>query len=167
MSEDTSFKIETFSSALGISPSEIAQTHLRVRQWQEAVGQNRFSNIEESQRDLAGLEEYYIGSGGNFFVATNTARVLLGFVGLHADGQGQGIVKRLAVVPEHHRRGIGRALVGELVAWAQCNDFFQLTLHTNRSENARSTYEEAGFEVVGYLPEHDDWVMALDFALSS
>lgn len=161
MSETDTFVVEAFDPTAGISPSDIASTHLSIRRWQVEVGQNTFSDIEESQRDLRALEEYYVGSGGNFFVAAGDNGELLGFVGLRGDGEGRGMIKRLAVLPEHHRKGIGAALVSATVQWAKANGFTWLELHTNRGENARPVYESVGFEVTGYLPEHDDWVMEL------
>lgn len=162
MSEKTPFSVEPFESAMNISPADIAQSHLQVREWQVEEGQNTFSDITESQRDLNELEEYYVASGGNFFVARGDDGELLGFVGLRGDGDGQGMIKRLAVLPAHQRKGVGRALVSETVEWARANGFRKLILHTNRGENARPLYEEAGFEVTGHIPENDDWIMELD-----
>lgn len=161
MREAAGFTVDVFDPSASAQPIEIATAHLRVREWQVEVGQNTFSDIEESQRDLKALEEYYIASGGNFFVAQDDAGLLVGFVGLRGDGNGEGMVKRLAVLPEYHRNGIGRALVGELVEWAQGHGFRKLVLHTNRREHARTVYEEVGFCVTGFIPEHDDWIMEL------
>lgn len=145
-----------------VRPIDIANIHLGIRMWQEQVGQNKFSNLHESQTDLRDLENYYIKSGGNFFIARTAERAVAGFVGIRNNGHGQGSIKRLAVLPEHHSQGIGQALVGEAVDWAQAQNFEKLTLHTNAGENARSIYEKYGFEVVGFLPDkgkYGDWIM--------
>lgn len=142
-------------------PQEIAMMHLGIRCWQEATGQNAFSNIVEAVDDISNLEPYYIGSGGNFFVASEHDQVI-GLVALRGGEDREGSVKRLAVLPEQQGRGIGRALVGTLVEWADGNDFQKLTLCTNKGERARAIYEHFGFVVVDFLPDkgkYGDWVM--------
>jgi RimJ/RimL family protein N-acetyltransferase len=158
--------VTPFDREEGTRPVDIANIHLGIRLWQERVGQNSFSNLYESQTDLNDLENYYISNGGNFFVAHTPNVAVAGFVGLRNDGEGQGSIKRLAVLPEHQSQGIGQSLVGEAVEWAQTQDFKKLMLHTNVGENARPIYEKFGFEVVGFLPEkgkYGDWVMERTF----
>jgi GNAT superfamily N-acetyltransferase len=54
------------------------------------------------------------------------------------------------VAPEHRRRGIGRALVERVVAWAGAQGAAVLVLEVNESlEPARSLYERAGFQPTG------------------
>ncbi len=162
--------VTPFEQESGVRPLDIANIHLGIRMWQEQVGQNQFSNLYESQADLRNLEDYYIANGGNFFVARAADGAIAGFVGMRNDGQGEGSIKRLAVLPEYQSRGIGQSLVGEAVEWAQAQSFKQLTLHTNAGENARPIYEKFGFEVVGFLPDkgkYGDWVMKRIFQQSS
>ena len=158
MNNKIQYSVKSFKTGVHDS-SEIAKLHLASRRWQEKIGQNTFSNILESQKDLNGLEEYYITPGGNFFVAENTKGEVIGFIALRNDGDGKGTIKRLAVLPDYHRRGIARALVGELVDWAKQNGFSKLSLHTNIGEKARPIYEQFGFKVVGFVDEHEDWAM--------
>lgn len=158
MKQNTQYTIKSFKTGIHDS-SEIAKLHLAIRRWQEKIGQITFSNILESQIDLNKLEEYYIAPGGNFFVAENIDGAIIGFVALHNDGNGKGTIKRLAVLPDYHRRGIARALVSETVNWAKQNGFLKISLHTNIGEKARPIYEQFGFKVVGFVDEHEDWTM--------
>lgn len=155
------YAVGPFDANGEILPADIASTHLSIREWQVGTGQNTFSNILDSQPDLNGLENYYISPGGNFFVATDKSR-LLGFIGLRNDGEGQGVIKRLAVIPDEQRRGIGKTLAGSIIDWAREAGFSKLTLHTNIGEKARALYEQFGFEIKGWVPEHEDWYMELE-----
>lgn len=163
MSGENPTPIESFNPEVHDS-AEIAATHLLVRQWQESEGRNTFSDILDSQVDLTTIEDTYIAPGGNFFVARQPVTdEIIGFVALRNDGDGQGTLKRLAVVPDQQGQRIGPALVAELIDWARAHGFVHLTLTTGKDELAREkVYEHAGFAVTGEIPEHDDWVMELD-----
>lgn len=161
MDSEIVFEIEPFQPGKD-TPADIALIHLSVRNWQEKVGQNTFSNILESQADLNKIERYYIDPGGNFFVARNPQKKILGFIGLRNDGNGKGVIKRLSVRPDYQRQGIGKALVGNALDWARQNGFTKISLHTNIGEKARSIYEKFGFKVVGFVEEHEDWTMELN-----
>jgi hypothetical protein len=78
---------------------EVAALHLQIRRWQEALGQNQFADIYDSQPDLRDALRYYVTPGGNFWLATTDTGELAGFVGLKNTGGGTGSVKRLAVAP--------------------------------------------------------------------
>ena len=60
---------------------EVAALHLEIRRWQEAIGQNRFADIYDSQPDLRDVLGYYVTPGGNFWFATTSTGELAGFVG--------------------------------------------------------------------------------------
>jgi GNAT superfamily N-acetyltransferase len=164
---ETAPAIEPFDPLID-NAYDIAQTHLSIRRWQEAVGQNSFSNIYESQADLMGLETYYIEPGGNFFVARDIAtQRAIGFVGLRNDGEGIGKIKRLAVEPPYQRKGIGRALTSKVIDWATSNDFSKLTLQTHYFENAAPLYEEFGFTIEGFDRDRFDCLMELELGKAS
>lgn len=146
-------------------PTELARLHLEVRQRQEAEGENKFSDIFDSQADIGNLKEYYIAPGGNFFVAREIGGEVMGFVGLRHDGHGYGSLKRMATVFEYRNRGVATALVSTTIDWAKDRGFTKLTLHTNQGEAAKPRYEAAGFEIVGFLPEkglQGDYIMELN-----
>lgn len=158
-------RIEAWTADSPISTSQIALAHLAVRQNQERVGTNTFSDISDTQADLAAIEQNYIIGGGNFFVATTEDGQLKGFVGLRNQGDGHAVLKRLAVLPEYEGQGTGRALVSELIEWARQNGFDRITLQTGGDEEAKAKiYEKVGFVVTGTVPkEHkaDEWLMEL------
>lgn len=149
------YKIATYSPGAD-NPEEIAAKHLAIRQWQVDTSQNWFLDIYDSQDDLKNLEKYYLGDGGNFFIAKNTTGQIVGFVGLKNEGGGLGVFKRLAVVPQHQRQGIARSLVGEGIKWAEKNGFTKLSLRTGITENARPLYEEFGFKAIRFNEDRKD-----------
>ncbi|HEX5743836.1 MAG TPA: GNAT family N-acetyltransferase [Candidatus Saccharimonadales bacterium] len=153
------FSVKPFQAGKD-SPDEIAATHLKIRQWEERVGQADFSGrILSSQKDLKSLNRYYVAAGGNFFIAKDTEGRLIGFVGLKNNGDGHGAFKRLAVVPEWQRKGVGKALVSVAIDWARAAGFTKLSLQTHSREYAKSLYEQFGFKVVGWVDELEDWLM--------
>ena len=142
---------------------QIAHMHLKIRQQQEAEGENYFRNIHGSQKDLGDIPSYYLSPGGNFFIAENQSGLITGFVGLKKDESevGVGILKRLAVLDEYRGQGIGGQLVGELINWAKINNYSRIRLATGAMEKAKVIYEKHGFKVVGRNEENQDFLMEL------
>lgn len=59
------------------------------------------------------------------------------------------------VAPEARRSGVGRALVGEIAAWAESIRVDALRLHvTSGNDSARRLYEAAGFVATGDWMQH-------------
>lgn len=141
---------------------QIAQLHLALRQWQEQAGENSFRNIEDSQRDLNNISEVYLDKG-QFFVAEDQSGGIVGFIGLKrdADARHTGILKRLAVMPEHQGQGIGGRLVGAVVDWAKTAGYKKIKLATGRQERAKGVYERYGFKMIDIDVESDDFLMEL------
>ena len=62
---------------------------------------------------------------------------------------GEGHLDELAVTPEHGRRGVGRALVDEVVAWTATQQMPSITLTTFRDVPWNAPYyEKLGFRIV-------------------
>jgi ribosomal protein S18 acetylase RimI-like enzyme len=82
------------------------------------------------------------------WVAVDDGGSVVGFaVAWVVDGEGH--LDELAVVPEHGRRGVGRALVDEVVAWTVAQDLASITLTTFRDVPWNAPYyEKLGFHVV-------------------
>jgi GNAT superfamily N-acetyltransferase len=73
---------------------------------------------------------------------------LLGFAHAHLEDAACKLDK-LYVHPEHQRRGIGAALVGQIAAWAREHGAQTLWLQVNRTNaQALRAYEKYGFRVV-------------------
>lgn len=151
------YKVVPFRPGID-SPGEIASIHLKIREWQVKIGQNWFPNMKASQKDLLNLEQFYITSGGNFFIAKDKNGKIIGFVGLKNE-KGTGVFKRLAVVPEYHRKGVAKALVSEAIDWAKQNGFKKFSLRTGITEHARPLYEQFGFRVIRYNEDRKDLTM--------
>jgi len=77
----TSCQISFVARAMERRCGEVAALHLEIRRWQEAIGQNRFADIYDSQPDLRDVLGYYVTPGGNFWFATTGTGELAGFVG--------------------------------------------------------------------------------------
>jgi GNAT superfamily N-acetyltransferase len=82
---------------------------------------------------------------------------LLGSLGLTAEEDGEGRVRWFVLVPELRGRGLGRALIAELVAEARAIGMSRLALETfSALAAAARIYRDAGFRVAW---EHttDQW----------
>lgn len=142
----------------------IADLHLQVRFQQRADGENQFrTNIRESQTDLRDMSRYYIEPGGNFFIARDvTTDQVAGFIGVRRTAHDAAQIKRMAVMPEFRRQGVGSRLAIRAVAWSVVSGIKRLSLSTGRRENAKPLYESVGFVVVGADELHDDHLMELE-----
>ena len=85
------------------------------------------------------------------WVAVDDVGSVIGFaVAWVVDGEGH--LDELAVVPAHGRRGVGRALVDEVVAWTVAQGLPSITLTTFRDVPWNGPYyEKLGFQVVSTL----------------
>lgn len=143
---------------------EIAIKHLKIRRWQEATGQNKFRDIYDSQNDLKNIYSYYINGGGMFLVARDiVTNEVVGFVALKNEGDGYGVGKRLAVLPEYQKQGIATRLLDELKQWALENNYIRFTLSTNTGEKALTLYKKLGCESYGFDDENQDYLMKLEW----
>src|SRR5665213_3307599 len=149
--------IEPFDGDLA-DMREIAEFHLGIRQHQEATTPKRFSNIYASQVDLMDIDGYYKSGNGNFWTARDSeiAR-LVGIVGLHDEGEGHGVLKRMAVDPNFRRRRIGTRLVNTLLDHARETSFSVLTLETAKDEDGYPLYLAAGFIETGRVLRNRDY----------
>jgi ribosomal protein S18 acetylase RimI-like enzyme len=85
------------------------------------------------------------------WVAVDDGGAIIGFaVAWVVDGEGH--LDELAVAPDHGRRGVGRALVDEVVAWTEAQGLASITLTTFRDVPWNAPYyEKLGFRVVSPL----------------
>ena len=159
--EEASYHIQPFDAGRHTNAG-IGGLHLSIRQWQFANHGTQFPDVHSSQADLGAIEKHYVARGGNFFIAHNVATdQIVGFVGIRNDGEAIGTVKRLAVLPEHHRKGIATELISTAIDWAKTHGFTNLELSTGETENAKPIYERLGFKVVG-RKANNDYLMELE-----
>jgi ribosomal protein S18 acetylase RimI-like enzyme len=97
----------------------------------------------------AGLEKASVEQRA--WVALDGDGSIIGFaVAWVVDGEGH--LDELAVAPEHGRRGVGRALVDEVVAWTRARNLTSITLTTFRDVPWNAPYyRKLGFHVVSAL----------------
>jgi [ribosomal protein S18]-alanine N-acetyltransferase len=91
---------------------------------------------------------------GRYIVAVDGEGRALGYAGLRAVGA-EGDVQTIAVAAEARGRGIGRALLAELLAEAGRRGVRELFLEV-RADNpvARALYESVGFREIGVRPRY-------------
>ncbi len=99
--------------------------------------------------DLEDIERYYFASGGTFLVVIESGRV----IGTGALRQLEGDVaelKRLWLLPEYHRKGLGYAIVMELfrVAREKQYRFIRLETDSTRQTRAIAFYRQLGFREI-------------------
>ena len=104
-----------------------------------------------------------------FFVAEDASGIVGFAVGQIMAGQAE--LESVGVAESARRRGIGRALCSEVIAWSQQMEASEIELEVrSRSGGAISLYREIGFEAVGVRaryyrgPEDDAVLMRLDLA---
>ncbi|TMW58404.1 hypothetical protein Poli38472_009963 [Pythium oligandrum] len=139
-----------------------------VRQYAEVEAREFWLEyIEKSLKtDLADMEGTYFASGGHFWVATATVdeqESVVGIVGLEAKGNGEGELRRMSVMTEYRRFGVGRLLVIELEKWAQQNRFRKIWFTTGRVAGpAHRFYESFGYKLTRTWAYSDE-VEVLDY----
>lgn len=91
------------------------------------------------------------------------AEVAVGFVGWYKPDAAPAMkLDKLYVLPEHHREGIGRALIEHVVARARHAECMSVTLNVNRrNSSAIRAYERCGFAIreSGEFPIGNGFVM--------
>jgi GNAT superfamily N-acetyltransferase len=145
--------------------AEVARFHLGIRRLQVASGENSFTDINDSGRDLCRIREVYLSGNGGFWWARDLETgAVVGCVGLRDERDGIGVVKRLAVDPEYRRRHVALSLMDLLMRAARIARFEALELHTGKKEKAKPLYEAFGFVVTGMVERNGDYAMRMDMA---
>lgn len=157
--------IEPFNGDQAVADT-VADLHLQVRLGQRQDGTNEFhpdvTPLHDSQGDLRNMQGYYVEPGGNFWIARDSAHQIVGFVGLKREPGDIGVLKRMAVINQYRRQGIGRLLGETLVSWARDHDFVAITLGTSVTEKAHDLYLQMGFVDTGFGKDGADYRMRLD-----
>lgn len=93
--------------------------------------------------------EAQLGSDTSLFLTAVEQGEVIGYIGMSAVVD-EGYIFNVAVEEKHRRRGVGSALIGELVTYCQKHSFSFLTLEVRSSnQNAVSLYSKFGFIKVG------------------
>ncbi len=94
------------------------------------------------------LERELANESSVFLTAVENNRVV-GYIGMNVVID-EGYIFNVAVDEKFRKKGIGSALIGELVTFAKKNNLCFMTLEVRKSnESARSLYSKFGFVKVG------------------
>ena len=124
-------------------------TLTRLRWWQ-------IEELIPIERDLFGVEQWSAGmfwnelASGNLYLAVVENGAVVGYAGLVLAPPDEAWVNNMAVRRDHQRRGIGRALLEELLAVADRHSA-RYTLLEVAADNApaQALYDGYGFQVIG------------------
>jgi ribosomal protein S18 acetylase RimI-like enzyme len=124
----------------------------------DVVARQRFREIDDPRIARAADDPPYKAEGltraateQRAWVAVDDLGAVIGFaMAWVIDGEGH--LDELAVTPAHGRRGVGRALVDEVLAWSAARGLPSVTLITFRDVPWNGPfYEKLGFEAVTAL----------------
>ena len=104
----------------------------------------------QAQPDLLDIPGFYQKAKGNFWVALDDGQVV-GTIGLLDLGERCGALRKMFVKASHRGRegGVARALLNELLAWAEAKNYAEVFLGTtDKFVAAHRFYEKSGFEEV-------------------
>ena len=121
----------------------------RLRWWQ-------IDELLPIEKDLFGVEQWSAGmfwnelAAGHPYVAAVQDGEVVGYAGLVVAPPDEAWVNNMAVRRDHQRRGIGRALLEELLAIARRNGARHTLLEVAADNTpAQALYDSYGFEVIG------------------
>lgn len=105
--------------------------------------------------DFLGLTDEYLDAGGDFLVGVEHGEVIA-TGGFRPRDVSTAEIRKMAVHPDHQRRGYGERILVELEARAERRGFTRLVLETfERLTSARRLYEKHGYEVTNREPDHE------------
>ena len=95
-----------------------------------------------------------VTSPNGLYVAAHDGAKLVGYAGM-VRVLDEGHIHNVAVLPGYRKRGIGRALISELIALAKKSELVILLLEVRAgNEAAASLYQSLGFERRGVRPQY-------------
>lgn len=94
----------------------------------------------------AQYKEEFSSSTRHFVVAVDETQSIIGYAGVFAPGQTEADILTVGVVPEHRGKGIAKALMALITAWAntQGSTAMMLEVKTDNTE-AIGLYESLGY----------------------
>lgn len=96
--------------------------------------------------DLDDIESVYMKPGSHFWVAVTDTSKVVGMVGVQHHDEGSGEIRRLRVLPEYRRRGIGGRLIETAVRFCESSQYLKITLDTYmEAEPAIKLFEKFHF----------------------
>ncbi len=96
--------------------------------------------------DIRDIEASYFARGGTFRVAVDSSGAIVGCGGLYPLGESEAEIRKMYLVPAVRGRGLGRALLGDLVGFARARGYRRLVLETaGVLKEAIGLYRSVGF----------------------
>jgi ribosomal protein S18 acetylase RimI-like enzyme len=80
--------------------------------------------------DIDDIESAYMKPGNHFWVAETADAKIVGMIGVQHHDEGVGEIRRLRVLSDFRRRGIGSKLVEMAVKFCHDNNYLKITLDT-------------------------------------
>lgn len=109
---------------------------------------------EDDDEPAVGPDELAGPAGGTFLLARIEGRSV-GCIGLRRNDDDTGEIKRMYVVPEVRRRGVGQVLLDALEAQARRLGYRAIVLETGvRQPEAVALYESSGYQ---RIPNYGHW----------
>jgi GNAT superfamily N-acetyltransferase len=108
--------------------------------------------------DMHDVQRNYFENGGVFLASVSNGRIVGTGAFLRYQAEGYCELKRIALLPEYRGRGIGYALLMELIQRAQAMGYTKAILWTNRFKLARAVafYRQIGFVEVPHEGADED-----------
>jgi RimJ/RimL family protein N-acetyltransferase len=131
---------------------------LRLRGLREHPDAFTSSHAEESERPLVATERRLAPDGGDWVFGAFIANELAGLTGLsrepRAKNRHKASIFGMYVAPEHGRRGVGTALMQQVIEIARSQPGLEQLVLTVTDTNvaARTLYEQFGFRSFGVEP---------------
>lgn len=158
------------SSAVTISPAHALEIPEIQRLADEIWRQHYPGIISESQIDYMLATGYSTAALQKFFTSTNAGAAIarsdavsIGFAAWYPLESLQMMkLDKLYVRPQHHRGGVGRALIDHVTQRARTSGYAAITLNVNRGNaDAIAAYERCGFTIRerGDFPIGEGFVM--------
>lgn len=118
-------------------------------------------------QDMDDVQAGYFENGGTFLALLDGER-LIGTGALRRLEEGVAEIKRLWLLPEYHHRGLGRHMLGELLAEARRRGYHSVRLKTDRlyQQRALEVYLRAGFREIPTYGHNDPDDIALQLDLT-
>lgn len=119
------------------------------------TAKNALGTIPKLKEDLLDIETAYFNKGGFFWLAISDEDRVIGCIGIKPENEKQAEVKRLFIIPNLKRQGIGTKLLDTLESYAKEKKFKTLKIHLGDIKyyyESRYFYTNKGY--IEYKPRY-------------
>lgn len=136
------FRRQDWNALWLVRSRQLAEAGIRVD-----VLPERPDHTSPYEQDYHWMDQVYLSGAGNFWLAWHQ-QIPVGHIGAQALGDAVEL-RRLYVIPEYRRHGVGAALVQTLVNHCAAQQVTAIELWTAASGPGHRLYEKLGFRIVG------------------